>query len=219
MPMTRTTISFTRDGMELVREAAKRQGSSASQFVREAALMRAAMVADDNPYPLRALAAQLRVIGFTRQSAGSQPRGHRIGTDGGHWRTLLPRVNSSNLRSRCLLAIARPRSSGSSSKRKEAAVSTWCTIVAPALGALGLTTGLVFIDQVLPDAHRQQGGLDQRVAVAVGRRRGARRDRRNVAAQPRPSEYEQMGDEPADLVLEERLAVEQLSPARELSPV
>ena len=63
MPMTRTKISFTRDGMELIREAAKRQGSSVSQFVREAALMRATMAADDKPFPLRALAAQLRAIG------------------------------------------------------------------------------------------------------------------------------------------------------------
>ena len=63
MPMTRTTISFTRDGMELIQEAAKRQGSSVSQFVREAALMRATMAADENPYPMRALAAQLRAIG------------------------------------------------------------------------------------------------------------------------------------------------------------
>jgi hypothetical protein len=63
MPMTRTTISFTREGMQLIQEAAKRQGSSVSQFVREAALMRAAMAEDDNPYPMRALAAQLRAIG------------------------------------------------------------------------------------------------------------------------------------------------------------
>jgi Mobilization protein NikA len=63
MPMTRTTISFTRDGMELIQEAAKRQGCSVSQFVREAALMRAAMAADDDPYPMRTLAAQLRAIG------------------------------------------------------------------------------------------------------------------------------------------------------------
>jgi uncharacterized protein (DUF1778 family) len=61
--MTRTTISFTREGMQLIQEAAKRQGSSVSQFVREAALMRATMAADDNPYPMRALAAQLRAIG------------------------------------------------------------------------------------------------------------------------------------------------------------
>ena len=58
-----TTISFTRDGMQLIQEAAKRQGSSVSQFVREAALMRATMADDDNPYPMRALAAQLRAIG------------------------------------------------------------------------------------------------------------------------------------------------------------
>jgi hypothetical protein len=48
---------------QLIQEAAKRQGCSASQLVREAALMRAAMAADDNPYPMRALAAQLRAIG------------------------------------------------------------------------------------------------------------------------------------------------------------
>ena len=63
MPMTRTTISLTRDGMQLIQEAAKRQGSSVSQFVPEAALMRATMAADDNPYPMRALAAQLQAIG------------------------------------------------------------------------------------------------------------------------------------------------------------
>ena len=61
--LTRTTISFTREGLQLIQDAAKRQGSSVSQFVREAALMRATMAADDNPYPMRALAAQLRAIG------------------------------------------------------------------------------------------------------------------------------------------------------------
>ncbi|MFZ0976587.1 MAG: DUF1778 domain-containing protein [Solirubrobacteraceae bacterium] len=61
--MTRTTISFTREGMQLIQEAARRQGSSVSQFVREAALMRATMAADENPYPMRALATQLRAIG------------------------------------------------------------------------------------------------------------------------------------------------------------
>jgi Mobilization protein NikA len=61
--MTRTTISFTREGMQVIQEAAKRQGISVSQFVREAALMRATMAADDNPYPMRMLAAQLRAIG------------------------------------------------------------------------------------------------------------------------------------------------------------
>jgi uncharacterized protein (DUF1778 family) len=61
--MTRTTISFTHEGMKLIQEAARRQGSSVSQFVREAALMRATMAADENPYPMRALAAQLKAIG------------------------------------------------------------------------------------------------------------------------------------------------------------
>ena len=63
MRMARTTISFTREGMKQIQKAARRQGSSVSQFVREAALMRAAMAADDNPYPMRPLAAQLRAIG------------------------------------------------------------------------------------------------------------------------------------------------------------
>ena len=75
--MTRTTISFTRDGMQLIQEAAKRQGSSVSQFVREAALMRAAMAADENPYPMRALAAQLagdRRSGVRAGGAGAEGR-------------------------------------------------------------------------------------------------------------------------------------------------
>ena len=63
MPMTRTTISFTREGMKQIQKAARRQGSSVSQFVREAALMRARMSTDDNPYPMRALAEELRAIG------------------------------------------------------------------------------------------------------------------------------------------------------------
>jgi hypothetical protein len=63
MPMTRTTISFTREGMDLIREAAKRQGSSVRQFVPKAALMRPTMADDDDPYPMRALAAQPRAIG------------------------------------------------------------------------------------------------------------------------------------------------------------
>ena len=50
-------------GNELIQKEAKRQGSSVSQFVREAALMRARMASDDNPYPMRALAEELRAIG------------------------------------------------------------------------------------------------------------------------------------------------------------
>ena len=63
MALKPTTIRFTPDAMALVHRAARRQGCSVSQFVREAALMRAAMAADDNPYPMRALAAQLKAIG------------------------------------------------------------------------------------------------------------------------------------------------------------
>jgi hypothetical protein len=63
MPMTRTTISFTQNDMELLKKAAKRQGVSVSQFVREAALMRARMASDKNPYPMRDLTEQLRDIG------------------------------------------------------------------------------------------------------------------------------------------------------------
>ena len=62
MPMTRTTISFTREGMKQIQKAARRQGSSVSQFVREAALMRARM-ATDKPLPDGALAEELRAIG------------------------------------------------------------------------------------------------------------------------------------------------------------
>jgi Mobilization protein NikA len=61
--MTRTNDQLHADWMKLIQEAAKRQGCSVSQFVREAALTRATMAADDNPYPMRALAAQLRGIG------------------------------------------------------------------------------------------------------------------------------------------------------------
>jgi hypothetical protein len=71
--MTRTTISFTREGMELIRKAAKRQGSSASQFVREAALMRAKMTSDNNPYPMRDLAEQLRAIGDQGYALAERP--------------------------------------------------------------------------------------------------------------------------------------------------
>ena len=63
MPRTRTTIGFTVRDMELLKKAAKRQGARVSQFVREAALMRARIASDKNPYPMRDLAEQLRAIG------------------------------------------------------------------------------------------------------------------------------------------------------------
>ena len=49
--------------MKLIQEAARRQGSSVSQFVREAALMRAKWPATPIRYPMRALAEELRAIG------------------------------------------------------------------------------------------------------------------------------------------------------------
>ena len=70
--MTRTTISFTRDGMQLIQQAAKRQGCSVSQFVREAALMRAAKATYDSPCLMRTLAEQLRAA---------------LGGQGTRWRT------------------------------------------------------------------------------------------------------------------------------------
>ena len=60
--MTRTTISFTRERMRYP-GSRQAQGSSVSHFVREAALTRATMAADDNSYPMRTLAEQLRAIG------------------------------------------------------------------------------------------------------------------------------------------------------------
>jgi hypothetical protein len=48
---------------ELIQEAAKREGCSVSQFVREAALIRASRAVDHNLSPMRGLAAQLRAIG------------------------------------------------------------------------------------------------------------------------------------------------------------
>jgi hypothetical protein len=51
--MERATICFIRDEMQLIQEAAKRQGCSVWQYAREAALIRATTSADDNPYPMR----------------------------------------------------------------------------------------------------------------------------------------------------------------------
>jgi hypothetical protein len=63
MLMTCTTIHSSRHGMQLIQEAASRQGISVSQFVREAARVRAAEASEDSPYPIRALAEQLRTLG------------------------------------------------------------------------------------------------------------------------------------------------------------
>lgn len=42
MPLRPTTVRFAQDAMDLVQEASKEAGVSVSQFVREAAIMRAA---------------------------------------------------------------------------------------------------------------------------------------------------------------------------------
>jgi hypothetical protein len=63
MALKPTTIRFTPDAMDIIQRAAKRQGCSVSQFVREAALMRAAMSGDENPFPVRNLAAEMRRLG------------------------------------------------------------------------------------------------------------------------------------------------------------
>jgi hypothetical protein len=52
-------------GNEADPRAAKRQGSGVSQFVREAALMRARMADDNNPYLMRPR-TELRAIGDRR---------------------------------------------------------------------------------------------------------------------------------------------------------
>jgi uncharacterized protein (DUF1778 family) len=53
MALTPTTIRFTPDVMELIQKAAKRRGCTVAQFVRDAALMRAFMNADQTPDPVR----------------------------------------------------------------------------------------------------------------------------------------------------------------------
>ena len=68
--MIRTTISFTREGMDLIREAAQRQGSGVLQVVREATLMRARVASDKNPYPMRDLAEQIRAVGDQGYAGG-----------------------------------------------------------------------------------------------------------------------------------------------------
>lgn len=48
MPLKPTTVRFAEDGYEFVQRAAESVGSTVSQFVREAALVRAAWVLNDH---------------------------------------------------------------------------------------------------------------------------------------------------------------------------
>ena len=152
MAMTRTTISFTREGMDLIREAAKRQGSSVSQFVREAALMRATMAAGDNPYPMRALAAQLRAIGRPRV------RGGRAGAEGRQERGRSEALMPPELPAERPLTTCdcRERSSSRLWVRTErtSVPGRWAT------GALGPTP--------MPPGEARIAGLGERPADALG---------------------------------------------------
>lgn len=49
MPLRPTTVRFAQDAMDLIQAAAKEAGVSVSQFVREAAIMRAAYLLRDRP--------------------------------------------------------------------------------------------------------------------------------------------------------------------------
>lgn len=62
MPVTRSTISFTRDGMNLIRAAAKRQVAVRPRARADAR----GDGRDDDPYPMSAVAAQLPAIGDQR---------------------------------------------------------------------------------------------------------------------------------------------------------
>jgi hypothetical protein len=79
MALKPTTIRFTPDAMALVHRAARRQGCSVSQFVREAAIMRASMSGDGNPYPVSDLAAEMRRLG--EEGARMIERARRVAED------------------------------------------------------------------------------------------------------------------------------------------
>lgn len=52
VPLRPTTVRFAEDGMKFVQKAAEESGSTVAQFIREAALIRAAMILrDDDPMP------------------------------------------------------------------------------------------------------------------------------------------------------------------------
>jgi amino acid transporter len=117
-----------------------------------------------------------------------------------------------------LQAIASTAVVGFFLKRKEAGVSKWGTIIAPALGALGLTTGLVFMIKYYPTLTGSKEAWINAlpwllvVAAALGAVVAT------VLRNREPVEYDHMGDERADLILgEQRLgepaASEQLTPA------
>ena len=84
-----------------------------------------------------------------------------------------------------LQAIASTAVVGFFLKRKEPGISKWGTIVAPALGAIGLTTGLVFMVKYYPTLTGSKEAWINALPwlLVVAAMLGA--DRRNRAAQPR----------------------------------
>ena len=116
-----------------------------------------------------------------------------------------------------LQAIASTAVVGFFLKRKEPGVSKWGTIVAPALGALGLTTGLVFMVKYYPTLTGSKeawiNALPWLLVVAATLGAVAATVLRNRE----PGEYEHMGDEPADMIVgQQRLG--EPAPTDELTP-
>ena len=117
-----------------------------------------------------------------------------------------------------LQAIASTAVVGFFVKRKEPGVSKWGTIVAPALGAIGLTTGLVFMVKYYSTLTGSKEAWVNAlpwllVAAAVLGVIAA-----TVLRNREPDEYAHMGDEPADMLLgQQRLGepvpIDELTPA------
>ena len=84
MPMTRSTISFTREDMELLKKAAKRQAASVSQFVRESRAdarqdgLRREPIPDARP---RAATPEDRGAGLCARREGAEGRRRRSRTE------------------------------------------------------------------------------------------------------------------------------------------
>jgi hypothetical protein len=117
-----------------------------------------------------------------------------------------------------LQAIASTAVVGFFVKRKEPGVSKWGTIIAPALGAIGLTTGLVFMIKYYPtltgSTEAWINALPWLLVVAAV----AGAIVATVLRNREPAEYGHMGDEPADLILGaqrvgEPAAIDELTPA------
>ncbi len=115
-----------------------------------------------------------------------------------------------------LQAIASTAVVGFFLKRKEEGISKWGTIVAPGLGAIGLTTGLVFMIKYYPTLTGSKEAWINALPwlLVVAAILGA--IVATVVRNREPVEYEHMGDEPADLIQgEQRLG--EPAPTEELT--